>query len=54
MGIKSYRKDEKVLWKVYVNLRSKDNPALRTQRNFSGIESKAAALRIEKQLIMEK
>ena len=53
MGIKSYRKDEKVLWKVYVNLRSKDNPALRTQRNFSGIESKAAALRIEKQLIAE-
>ena len=53
MGIKSYRKDEKVLWKVYVNLRSKENPALRTQRNFSGIESKAAALRIEKQLIAE-
>lgn len=53
MGIKSYRKDEKVLWKVYVNLRSKENPALRAQRNFSGIESKAAALRIEKQLIAE-
>ncbi|MBP9680560.1 MAG: site-specific integrase [Bacteriovorax sp.] len=53
MGIKSYRKDEKVFWKVYVNLRSKENPALRAQRNFSGIESKAAALRIEKQLIAE-
>lgn len=53
MGIKSYRKDEKVLWKVYVNLRSKENSTLRVQRNQSGIESKAAALRIEKQLIAE-
>lgn len=53
MGIKSYRKDEKVFWKVYINVRSKENSALRVQRTISGIESKSAALRIEKQLIFE-
>lgn len=53
MGIKSYRKDEKVLWKVYVNLRSKENSAMRVQRNVSDIESRSAALKIEKQLIVE-
>ena len=53
MGIKSYRKDEKMLWKVYVNVRSKENPALRVQKNVSGLESKAEALRAEKQLLAE-
>jgi len=53
MGIKSYRKDEKVLWKVYVNLRSKENSAMRVQKSVSSIESRSAALRVEKQLIAE-
>jgi len=53
MGIKSYRKDEKMLWRVYVNVRSKENPALRVQKNVSGLESKAEAMRAEKQLLAE-
>jgi len=53
MGIKSYRKDEKVLWKVYVNLRSKENSAIRIQKKVANIESRSAALRIEKQVIAE-
>ena len=46
MGIKSYCKDEKVLWKVYVNLRSKENTAMRIQKSVANIESRSAALRI--------
>lgn len=53
MSIKSYRKDEKVFWKVYVNLRSKKNPALRIQKRVSEIDSLAAAKRIEKNLMLE-
>ena len=53
MGIKSYCKDEKVLWKVYVNLRSKENTAMRIQKSVANIESRSAALRIEKQMIAE-
>lgn len=53
MSIKSYRRDEKVYWKVYVNLRNKQNPLMRKQKTVSGIESLAAARRIEKQVIAE-
>ena len=53
MGIKSYCKDEKVLWKVYVNLRSKENTAMRIQKSVANIESRSAAIRIEKQMIAE-
>ena len=53
MGIKSYHQDEKVYWKVYVNLRSKVNPHIRRQRTVSDIESLAAARRMEKQVIAE-
>ena len=53
MGMKSYCKDEKVLWKVYVNLRSKENSAMRIQKSVANIESRSTALRIEKQMITE-
>jgi len=53
MSIKSYRRDEKVYWKVYVNLRSKKNLKLRKQKTVSDIESLAAARRIEKQVVAE-
>ncbi len=53
MGIKSYHLDEKVYWKVYVNLRSKLNPKIRKQRTVSGLESQAAARRMEKQVVAE-
>jgi integrase len=53
MSIKSYCEDEKVLWKVYVNLRSKENFAYRIQKNVKGIETRAAALKIEKLVIAE-
>lgn len=53
MGIKSYRRDEKVYWKVYVNLRSKQNPLIRKQKTVSDIETRAAARRIEKQVVAE-
>lgn len=53
MGIKSYHQDEKVYWKVYVNLRSKVNPKIRKQKTVSGLESLAAARRMEKQVVAE-
>ncbi len=53
MAIKAYRQDEKVYWKVYVHLRSKTNPLLRKQKTKTGIESQAAARRMEKQIIAE-
>ena len=53
MGIKAYRRDEKVYWKVYVNMRSKNNPHVRKQRTISDIETQAAARRLEKQVIAE-
>jgi len=53
MAIKSYRQDEKVFWKVYVNIRCKDNPTQRKQKKVSGLESLSAAKRMEKQIIAE-
>jgi integrase len=42
-----------VYWKVYVNLRSKQNPLIRKQKTVSDIETQAAARRIEKQVVAE-
>ena len=53
MSIKSYRRDEKVYWKVYVNLRNKMNPLMRKQKTVSDLESLAAARRMEKQIVAE-
>jgi len=54
MSISSYTtKDGKTLWKVYVNLRSKDDPSIREQKVLKGIESKKAATSTEKKLIKE-
>ena len=53
MGIKSYHQDEKVYWKVYVNLRSKENSRVRKQKTVSRLESLAAARRMEKQIVAE-
>lgn len=53
MSVKSYRLNDKEMWKVYVNLRCPNNPSIRKQRTAVGIDSKSAALRLEKQIIAE-
>lgn len=51
MAITQYEKDGKTLWKVYVNLRSGDNPTVRVQRRLFDLKTEAAAIAEEKRLI---
>jgi hypothetical protein len=51
MAITSYEKEGKTLWKVYVNLRSNENSAIRVQRRIFEIKSESAAIAEEKKLI---
>ena len=51
MSVTSYEQNGKRLWKVYVNVRSKENPAIRKQRKAKGFESEKAALSEEKKLL---
>lgn len=51
MAITSYEKNGKILWKAYVNLRSKDNLAVRVQRRRLDLKTEAAAIAEEKKLI---
>jgi hypothetical protein len=54
MAISSYVSESgESLWKGYVNVRSKTNPALRAQRRFTGIKSQRDAGREETRLIRE-
>lgn len=53
MAITSYEKDGKTFWRVYLNLRSKDDPTIREQKLVQGIESEKAALAEEKRLYRE-
>lgn len=51
MSIKVYTdKSGKSFWKVYINLRSKNDPSIRVQKEERKIESKAKAERREKEL----
>ena len=51
MAITSYEKNGKRLWKVYVNIRSKESPSLRAQRRLLDITSEREALAEEKKLL---
>ena len=53
MAISSYEKNGKTLWKVYLNLRSKNDPTIREQKLVQGIESEKAAIAEEKKLFRE-
>ena len=53
MAISSYEKNGKTLWKVYINLRSKNNPTIRAQKLVLGLETEKAALAEEKKLLRQ-
>ena len=51
MAISTYEKEGKVLWKAYVNLRSKVNPTVRVQKLVVDLKSEAAAIAEERKLL---
>lgn len=51
--IKQYQANEEVLWMVYVNIRSKDQPDVRVQKRTYGLKTEAAANAEEKRLYKE-
>jgi len=53
MSVLSYVKDGKALWKVYINIRSKEDPTIREQKLVLGFESEKAALAEERKLVRE-
>ena len=53
MATNSYQKEGKTLWKVYVNLRSRENPTIRVQRRVFDLETETAALVEEKKLLKQ-
>lgn len=53
MAIRSYEKDGKTLYQVYVNARSKTDPKLRVQKTVSDLQSLALARREENRINQE-
>ncbi len=53
MAITEYEKDGIKFYKVYVNIRGKDNKRIRVQKQLNDIQSRSAALKDEKRLIKE-
>lgn len=53
MAINSYQEEGKTLWKVYVNLRSRENSTIRVQRRVFDLETETAALAEEKKLLKQ-
>ena len=53
MSVSSYVKDGKTFWKVYVNIRSKENVSIREQKLVLGIETEKAAISEEKKIVRE-
>jgi integrase len=53
MSIKTYEKNGKTFYEIFVSVRSKVNPDIRKQKRKRGFESKAQAQRAEKALIQE-
>ena len=53
MAISSYVRDGKTFWKVYVNLRNKEDPTIREQKLVQGIDSEKAAIAEEKRLLRD-
>jgi len=50
MAVSNYSENEKILWMVYVNIRSKIDHSIREQKRIYDLESKDAALNEEKKL----
>lgn len=53
MAVISYKKDGKTYWKIYINLRSKVDPAIRVQKLLIGFTSQTRAEAEEKKLLIE-
>jgi integrase len=53
MAVISYLKGGKTLWKIYINLRSKVDPAIRVQKLLIGFTSQSKAESEEKRLLIE-
>lgn len=53
MAITSYEQDGATFWRVYMNVRSTEDPMIRIQRKVSGLKSVEAALTEEKKLLAE-
>lgn len=53
MAIRSYERDGKTLYQVYVNARSKTDPKLRVQKTVSDLQSHAQARREENRINLE-
>jgi hypothetical protein len=53
MAISSYKKDDKILWEVYIDIKSRKDRTLRVQKRIKGIESEKLALSEEKKLLKE-
>ncbi|RYZ68252.1 MAG: site-specific integrase [Proteobacteria bacterium] len=51
MAVKSYEKDGKSLWMVYVNVRHPTVPGVRKQSKIKGLKTESAALQEEKKLL---
>lgn len=53
MAIKKYEKDGKCFWQVYIDLRSKKDRRIRSQKRVNGILSEQKAITEEKRLMRE-
>ncbi|OFZ78412.1 MAG: hypothetical protein A2583_14075 [Bdellovibrionales bacterium RIFOXYD1_FULL_53_11] len=53
MAVKSYEKDGKIFWQVYVDLRGRRSARIRMQKRINGIETEKAAEAAEKRLVRE-
>ena len=53
MAVASYEKDGKLLWQVYVDIKSRKDRTLRVQKRINGFESEKIALSEEKKLLRE-
>ncbi len=53
MAVSKYEKDGKTYWRVYLDLRGRNNPRARVQKRVNGIETERAAYAEEKKLLRE-
>jgi integrase len=51
MAVRSYEENGKILWGVYVNIRSRENRNVRIQRRQTGFKTQDAALEVERQIL---
>ena len=53
MAVSNYEKDGKILWRVYIDIRSRKDSRVRMQKRINGIASEREALSKEKHLLRE-